>query len=83
MQLGLLIVPVALNSGLFWGRRSFLKRSGRVLVEFLPPIEPGFDRRHVMTELERRIEDATAMLIAESKRAESIARAIPATYEGH
>ena len=28
MQLGLPIVPVALNSGLFWGRRSFLKRSG-------------------------------------------------------
>lgn len=83
MQLGLPVVPVALNSGLFWGRRSVLKRSGRILVEFLPPIEPGLNRRHVMAELERRIEDATAMLIAESKRAESTSRAIPATYEGH
>ena len=82
MQLGLPIVPVALNSGLFWGRRSFLKRSGRILVEFLPPIEPGLDRRRVMTELERRIEGATAMLIAESKRAENISRAIPAIYKG-
>lgn len=72
MQLGLPVVPVALNSGLFWGRGSVLKRSGRILVEFLPPIEPGLDRRHVMAELERRIEDATAMLIAESMRAETI-----------
>lgn len=78
MQLGLPIVPVALNSGLFWRRRSFLKRSGRVFVEFLPPIEPGLDRRSVMTELERRIEDATAMLIVESKRAENISRVVPA-----
>lgn len=82
-QLGLPIVPVALNSGLFWGRRSFLKRPGRVLVEFLPPIEPRLDRRHVMAELERRIEDATAMLVTESKRAENIYRAIPATSERH
>lgn len=81
-QLGLPIVPVALNSGLFWGRRSFLKRSGKILVQFLPPIEPRLDRRHVMAELEHRIEDATAMLIAESKRAESISSVIPATYEG-
>lgn len=72
MQLGLPLVPVALNSGLFWGRRSFLRRPGRILVEFLPAIDPGLDRRHVMAELERRIEQATAMLVAESKRAESV-----------
>ena len=78
-QLGLPIVPVALNSGLFWGRRSFLKRSGTVLVEFLPPIEPRLDRRQVMAELERRIEDTTTMLVAESRRAENISHAIPAT----
>ena len=66
-QLGLPLVPAALNSGLFWGRRSFLKRPGCILVEFLPAIEPGLDRRHVMAELERRIEQATAMLVAESQ----------------
>ena len=80
-QLGLSIVPVALNSGLFWGRRSFLKRSGTVLVEFLPPIESGLDRRHVLAELERRIEQATAMLVTESKAVENASQAIPATYE--
>ncbi len=68
-QLQLPIVPVALNSGLFWSRRSFLKRPGKILVEFLPAIEPGLDRRHVMAELERKIEEATANLVAESDRA--------------
>lgn len=77
IQLGLPVVPVALNSGLFWRRRSLLKRSGKILVEFLPPIEPGLDRRHFMTTLERRIEEATAMLIVESKRAENVTRALP------
>ncbi|MDF2117855.1 lysophospholipid acyltransferase family protein [Roseiarcaceae bacterium H3SJ34-1] len=75
MQLHLPVIPVALNSGLFWGRRYFRKRPGRILVEFLPPIEPGLDRRSFMFELERRIEDATALLIAESKRVENISRA--------
>lgn len=65
--LGLPVVPVALNSGLFWGRRSFLKRQGRVVVEFLEPIPPGLDRRAFMAELERRIEPATARLIAEAR----------------
>jgi len=81
MQLGLPVVPVAINSGLFWGRRSFVKRSGTILVEFLPPIEPGLDRRHFMVELERRIEGATAMLIVESTQAENVSVGVPATYE--
>jgi 1-acyl-sn-glycerol-3-phosphate acyltransferase len=68
MQLGLPLVPVALNSGLFWERGSLMKRPGRILVEILPAIEPGLDRRHVMAELERRIEQATAKLIAECSR---------------
>ena len=60
------VVPVALNSGLFWGRRSFVKRPGRVVVEFLPPIPPGLDRREMLAELERRIETASAALAADA-----------------
>jgi 1-acyl-sn-glycerol-3-phosphate acyltransferase len=63
-QLGLPLVPVAVNSGLFWGRRAFLKRPGRITVEILPAIPPGLDRREALQELERRIEDATARLVA-------------------
>ena len=60
------LVPVAVNSGLFWGRRSFLKRSGRITLEFLDPIPPGLPRRQLMPELERRIKTATAALEREA-----------------
>jgi 1-acyl-sn-glycerol-3-phosphate acyltransferase len=66
LQLGCPVVPVALNSGLFWGRRSFIKRPGRIVIEFLAPIEPGLERRAFMAELERRIEARTAELLAEA-----------------
>jgi 1-acyl-sn-glycerol-3-phosphate acyltransferase len=62
------VVPVAVNSGLFWGRRAFTKRPGKIIVEILPAIAPGGDRRAALAELERRIEQATARLVAESDR---------------
>jgi 1-acyl-sn-glycerol-3-phosphate acyltransferase len=68
LQLGCKVVPVALNSGLYWGRRSFVKRPGRIVIEFLAPIEPGLDRKGFMAELERRIEGASTELIAEARR---------------
>jgi 1-acyl-sn-glycerol-3-phosphate acyltransferase len=64
---GLPVVPVALDSGRFWGRRSFVKRPGRITVSFLEPIAPGLDRRTFMAELERRIETATTALEAGDK----------------
>jgi len=64
--LGVPVVPVALNSGLFWGRRAFTKRAGTVTVEFLPAIAPGMDRKRFMAELESRIETATDRLVAEA-----------------
>jgi 1-acyl-sn-glycerol-3-phosphate acyltransferase len=64
--LGLPVVPAAVNSGLYWGRRSFMKRPGRIVLEFLEPIAPGLPRRELMAELERRIEAATAELEREA-----------------
>jgi 1-acyl-sn-glycerol-3-phosphate acyltransferase len=66
--LGLPLVPAAVNSGIYWGRRSFLKRPGRITMQFLEPIPPGLARRALMSELERRIEAATAALEAEAQR---------------
>lgn len=60
------VVPVALNSGLFWGRRKFLKHPGTIVVEVLPEIPAGLDRESFMRELESRIESATARLEAEA-----------------
>ena len=65
-HLNLPVVPVAIDSGLLWGRNAFRKHPGTVTFQYLPPIMPGLDRRAFMAELEERIESATAALLAES-----------------
>ena len=67
-QLGVPVVPVALNSGVFWGRRKFIKWPGVIEVEILPPIAPGLGRETFMTTLRERIEGATKRLVSEAKR---------------
>ncbi|GAB4184067.1 MAG: lysophospholipid acyltransferase family protein [Thalassobaculales bacterium] len=64
--LDLPVVPVALNSGLYWGRRAFAKRPGTILLEVLPAIPAGLPRGEVMARLETAIETATDRLIAEA-----------------
>ncbi|HZK92153.1 MAG TPA: lysophospholipid acyltransferase family protein [Stellaceae bacterium] len=66
-ELGVALVPAALNSGVYWGRRAFLKRPGRIVLEFLEPIPPGMPRREVMETLETRIEAASAALEREAR----------------
>lgn len=66
-QLGVPVVPMALNSGLFWGRRKFIKRPGVITLEVLPPIAPGLGRDAFMATLRERIETATSRL-AETDR---------------
>jgi 1-acyl-sn-glycerol-3-phosphate acyltransferase len=67
-QLRVACVPVALNSGLFWtGPAGFLKKRGRVVVQFLEPIPPGLRPREFLQTLEARIENATAALVAEGE----------------
>ena len=60
-------VPIALNTGMFWPRRSFIRRPGRMIVEFLPPIPAELPRQAFMQTLQDRIETATARLVAEAK----------------
>jgi 1-acyl-sn-glycerol-3-phosphate acyltransferase len=74
--LALPIVPAAVNSGIFWGRRAFRKRPGRIVLEFLDPVPPGWPRQRLMAELETRIEPATAALEREARAAEP--RPLPA-----
>ncbi|PNG28027.1 lysophospholipid acyltransferase family protein [Methylocella silvestris] len=63
---GAVCVPVALNSGLFWPRQGFLRRRGRVVIQFLPPIAADVDKHKFMRLLQSRIEAATEELIAEA-----------------
>jgi 1-acyl-sn-glycerol-3-phosphate acyltransferase len=61
-MLGLTVVPVALNAGLFWGRRSLSIRPGTLTLEFLEPIAPGEEREAFMARLRDRIESASERL---------------------
>jgi 1-acyl-sn-glycerol-3-phosphate acyltransferase len=65
-RLGLPCVPTALNSGLFWPRRSLARLPGTISVEFLPPIAPGLDRARFLPRLQDAIETASARLVQES-----------------
>ncbi len=67
-HLKLPVVPVALNSGLFWARRAWFLRPGTITLEVLDVIEPGLDRKTFLLELERRIEEASDRLARESEQ---------------
>jgi 1-acyl-sn-glycerol-3-phosphate acyltransferase len=63
---GVNCVPLALNSGLFWPRRSLLRFPGTIVVEVLDPIAPGLGNRAFLARLQSVLEDATARLVQES-----------------
>ncbi len=52
------VVPVALNAGVFWGRRSPIKKPGVITLRFLKEIPAGLRREEFMTSLQERIEGA-------------------------
>jgi len=59
-------VPLALNSGLYWPRRSLMRYPGTIIVEFLDPLPPGLPRKVFRERIEAAIEDASLKLIAEA-----------------
>ncbi len=63
-------VPVALNSGLFWPRRSLERRRGTIVVEFLDSIPPGLPKAEFLKRLTEAIETASTRLLAEAKAKE-------------
>jgi 1-acyl-sn-glycerol-3-phosphate acyltransferase len=67
MKLGLPCVPVALNSGLFWPRRKFLRFPGTIIVEFLPALPAGLPRKEFTARLISAIEDNTSRLVNEAR----------------
>ena len=59
-------VPVALNTGLFWPRRSLTIKPGTATIAFLEPIAPNLDKKSFLRLLESRIEGETAKLVAQA-----------------
>ncbi|HEX8418316.1 MAG TPA: lysophospholipid acyltransferase family protein, partial [Methylobacterium sp.] len=78
--LGVPCLPVALNTGLYWPRRSLMRRPGTTVIEFLPAIPPGLDRAAFLDRVQERIESASNVLLA-AGRADLAARghALPAS----
>ena len=66
-EVGLPCVPVALNSGLFWPRREFIRYPGTITIEILPPIQPGLSREVFLKTLQEQIETASDRLLAEAR----------------
>lgn len=65
-QLDAPVIPVALTTGLFWAKNSFLRYPGTAVIEFMEPMKAGADKKAFMAELEKRIEAKCAELNKEA-----------------
>ena len=65
-RLGTACVPAATNAGVFWRRRSFYRRPGLAVVEFLEPIPPSLRIPEFMVRLEEAVETASDRLMREA-----------------
>ncbi len=70
-DLGVPCVPVALNTGLVWQGSGFLRKSGKIIFEILPPIEPGLKRAEFTQRLTDALEPSTVRLVAEGRAAQA------------
>jgi 1-acyl-sn-glycerol-3-phosphate acyltransferase len=61
-------LPVALNSGLFWPRRNFMRYPGTLVVEFLDPLPAGLPRKEFMDRVSIAIETATNRIVEDARR---------------
>lgn len=61
------VLPVALNTGLFWPKSilSLRKNPGKAIIEILPPISPGLNKDEFLQNLEKIIEEKSSKLTAE------------------
>lgn len=70
-------VPIALNSGIYWPRRSLLRYPGTIVVEILEPIAPGLSRREFKATFETRLEAASARLLDDAVHPAGTAQSHP------
>jgi 1-acyl-sn-glycerol-3-phosphate acyltransferase len=57
------VIPVALNTGVFWGRKSMFKRPGMIVIDIQPAIPSGLERDHFMDVLQKTIDIASYNLL--------------------
>jgi 1-acyl-sn-glycerol-3-phosphate acyltransferase len=61
------VLPVAINAGVCWPRRTFIKNPGTVVMEFLPVIQPGLPKAEFFNRLQETIETHSNRLVAEAR----------------
>jgi len=74
--LDLPMVPIALNSGLYWPRGTSLSYPGTIIVDILPAIEPGLPRAAARAAIIDAVETATAALIDEAEASGEASEAV-------
>jgi 1-acyl-sn-glycerol-3-phosphate acyltransferase len=60
-------VLVAHNAGLCWPKRGFLKYPGKIIMNILPPLPAGLDKRVFLERVQNQIEEASNRLIEEGQ----------------
>jgi 1-acyl-sn-glycerol-3-phosphate acyltransferase len=70
-ELSVPVIPVALNSGLYWPRKGFSRFPGKIIVEFFPAIEVGLDGGTFFERLSATIEQGSDSLLVEATRGAS------------
>ena len=65
---GVPCLPIALNSGLFWPRRTFMRYPGTLVVEFLDPLPAGLPKQEFLGRVETAIEEATGRIVEAGRR---------------
>lgn len=61
------IIPMALNTGVFYPRNKWCKKPGHVIFEFMPPIMPSDNASDVLKQIEMKVEERTSHLMEEGK----------------
>ena len=57
------VIPVALNTGCFWPKDSFLKKPGKFTIEFLPAMDSDLDKKEFIQQLQNKIETLSKELL--------------------
>jgi 1-acyl-sn-glycerol-3-phosphate acyltransferase len=60
------VLPIALNSGVFWGRHRLMKYDGTIALSFLPPIQPGLSRDEFRQTAQALLEAERDRLVGEA-----------------
>lgn len=82
-HLNIPVIPIASNTGFFWRRNSFMRYPGKIIFEFLPPIEPGLNKQEFMTKLQDTIEQKCHELNMETiKEYPHLKKMLSSDYQG-